>query len=274
MNCSNCGAVYEENAKFCGGCGGQLNTNNANEAAQLNQQQVTQQMTAATVSTTGTANNEYLEKGKQISKNFFSFALEAFKGPMVASHKVTDSDKLNGIISLLLYAFLLPFFSYLTTKNLTNQVNNEFFPAASIPVPFGATVIQPFFYILIFLAVFTAVNFGVAKLMRVDLSFTNVMTRFGVFVVIPATLLFLAVLFAFISANFLSALFFFIGLGLFTVSSTSLLFSLKEKSSGGLDVYYGLIITNVVMFIFFVIVVMTVLDRIINEMGSMLPFGF
>ncbi|WP_377887528.1 zinc-ribbon domain-containing protein [Alkalihalobacillus sp. R86527] len=273
MYCSNCGAVYEENAKFCGGCGGQLNAN-ANEAAQLNQQQVTQQMTAATASTTGTANNEYLEKGKQISKNFFSFALEAFKGPMAASHKVTDSDKINGIIAHLLFAFLLPFFSYMTTKNVTNSITNGFSPGASVPIPFGAIVIQPFIYILIFLAVFTAVNFGVAKLMRADLSFMNVMTRFGVFIVIPASLLLVAVLFAFISASFLSALFFFLGLGLFTVSSTSLLFSLKEKASGGLDVYYGLIITNVVMFIFFAVVLMTVMENIIDQMGSMVPFGF
>ena len=264
MYCSNCGASYEENAKFCGGCGGQLSGDNANgEAPKVDQQQVSQQMTAATVSPEA-GSNEYIEKGKLISKNFFSFAIEAFKGPMTASHKVTDADKINGMIAHFLFAFLLPLFSYITTKNVTT---NEYF---DVPVPFGSIVIQPFIYILIFLVVFTAVNFGVGKLMGAHLSFMNVMTRFGAFNVIPAAFLLLAVLFAMMSASVLSAFFFFVGLGLFTVSSTSLLFSLKEKATGGLDVYYGLIITNVVMFIFFAVVLMSVMENIMDQIGGYL----
>ena len=264
MYCSNCGASYEENAKFCGGCGGQLGGENVNGASQqVDQQQVSQKMTAASVETEG-VNNEYIEKGKLISKNFFSFAIDAFKGPMSASHKVTDADKINGIIAHLLFAFLLPLFSYITTKNVTT---NDYF---DVPVPFGSVVIQPFIYILIFLGVFTAVNFGVGKFMGAKLSFINVMTRFGAFNVIPAAFLLLAVLFAIISASVLSAFFFFVGLGLFTVSSTSLLFSLKEKATGGLDVYYGLIITNVVMFIFFAVVLMSVMENIMDQMSGFL----
>ena len=218
MYCSNCGASYDEGSKFCGGCGSQIGGGNSNEATQqVNPQQVSQQMTAATV-TTEPANNEYIEKGKRISKNFFSFAIEAFKGPMSASHKVTESDKVNGIIAHLLFALLIPLFSYTTAKNITT---NEYY---EIPVPFGSVVIQPLLYILIFMAVFIAVNTGVAKLMRVNLSFMNVMTRLGVFIVIPTLLLLIAVVFAALSANFISLLFFFIGLRVYLLSQV-LLFS-------------------------------------------------
>ncbi|MCA0172116.1 hypothetical protein LCD38_09445 [Bacillus sp. RAR_GA_16] len=223
-------------------------------------------MTAATASAEP-SNNEYIEKGKLISKNFFSFAIQAFKGPMAASHNVTDSDKVNGIIAHILFAFLLPFFSYVTVKNIPT---NEFY---EIPIPFGSFVIQPFLYILIFMAVFVAVNTGVAKLMRVNLSFMNVMTRLGVLMVIPTAAFVIAVLFAVLSANVISLLFFFIGTSLFTVSSTSLVFSLKQKSTGGLDVYYGLIITTVLMAIFYAIVIAVVVEKFADQMSNLMLWG-
>ncbi|WP_226654804.1 zinc-ribbon domain-containing protein [Guptibacillus hwajinpoensis] len=265
MYCSNCGASNEENSKFCGGCGGQLGGSHSNEATP---QQVTQQMTAATVAAEPT-NNEYIEKGKLISKNFFSFAIQAFKGPMSASHNVTESDKVNGIIAHLLFAFLLPFFSYVTAKNVAPDGLYDF----PITIPFGSFVIQPFLYILIFMAVFIAVNTGVAKLMRVNLSFMNVMTRLGVLIVIPTAAFVVAVLFAALSANVISLLFFFIGTSLFTVSSTSLVFSLKQKSTGGLDVYYGLIITTVLMGIFYAIVIAVVVEKFTDQISNLMLWG-
>ena len=269
MYCSNCGANNEESSKFCGGCGGQLGGGNSNQASQqVNPQQVTQQMTASTVAAEPT-NNEYIEKGKLISKNFFSFAIHAFKGPMSASHNVTDSDKVNGMIAHVLFAFLLPYFSYITAKNITPDGLYEI----PISIPFGSFVIQPFLYILIFMAVFIAVNTGVAKFMRVNLSFMNVMTRLGVFMVIPTTAFLVAVLFAVLSANFISFLFFFIGISLFTVSCTSLVFSLKQKSTGGLDVYYGLIITTVLMIIFYAIVVAIAVEKFADQMNDSLFWG-
>ncbi|WP_179107251.1 zinc ribbon domain-containing protein [Sediminibacillus massiliensis] len=260
MHCTKCGSMNETEARFCAECGSKL----ASVQPQEGQQSANLEQ-AATVEPEASAggsykDNEYVQKGKVISRQFFSFAKEALKGPMVASRKVTGADTINGIISHVLFALLLPLFSYFTAKS---------FSGGYIPIPFGATVIQPFIYLLIYLAVYTAVVYGVAKLMKANTTFLEVMSRFGVFNVLPAAMLLLAVIFSLMSATTFSLLLFGISLVLFVASSLAVIFSVKEDSvAGGIDVYYGLIIANIAMVIIFAIIGDSIVGNLMNDLEN------
>ncbi|WP_053218246.1 zinc ribbon domain-containing protein [Virgibacillus senegalensis] len=262
MHCTQCGSLNEAEARFCAECGTKLVSGIQQSQQQANHEQ------AATVETAATAggSNEYVEKGKVISRQFFfAFAKEALKGPMVASRKVTGADMINGIIAHVLFALLLPLFSYFTAKN---------FSSGFITIPFGATVVQPFIYLLIYLAIYTAVVFGVAKLMKSNVTFVEVMSRFGVFNVLPAAVLLVAVIFSLISATAFSMFLFGVALLLFVASSLAVIFSVKEDNvSGGIDVYYGLIIANIALVIIFAIIGDSIVGNLIDDLENSF-YGF
>ncbi|WP_026771835.1 zinc ribbon domain-containing protein [Sediminibacillus sp. JSM 1682029] len=262
MHCTKCGSLNEADAKFCAECGSKI----ASEQLEENQQPAKEEQ-AATVEPAATAggSNEYVEKGKEISQQFFGFAKEALKGPMVASRKVTAADTVNGIIAHVLFALLLPLFSYFTAKSFSNGY---------FTIPFGTTVVQPFIYLLIYLAIYTAVVFGVAKLMKSNLTFLEVMSRFGVFNVLPAAVLLVAVIFSLISATAFSLFLFGVSLVLFLASSLAVIFSVKEDAvEGGIDVYYGLIIANIAMVIIFAIIGDSIVGNLMNELENSF-YGF
>ncbi|WP_156112548.1 zinc ribbon domain-containing protein [Halobacillus sp. BBL2006] len=269
MYCSQCGALMKEDAKFCGGCGSQLGQESqqvpASTKAHQQQQQGTQ-MSAASVAAPK-QDSEYVEKAKHTSRQFFYFALQSLKAPLAASKKSNEKDKVNGLIAHVLLAFLIPLFTYFTAKSVNTY--------GVVEVSFGSVVFQPFFYLLIYLAVFTAVTLGVAKLMKVEVSFLSVMSKYGALNVIPVSLLLLSNLLAILSMNAVSTFLFIVGIGLFMVSNFALLFAInaEKKTNQGIDVYYGLIISNVVMAIFFAIVGMTVVERIMDQLSNS-PLGF
>ncbi|SDK13879.1 zinc ribbon domain-containing protein [Sediminibacillus albus] len=267
MHCSTCGSIMEKDSKFCGECGTQAVQGQAVPQAQAVGENEFASGHIQSEQPTGKAGsfqeNEYVQKGKKISKQFFGFALEALKSPMAASRRVTESDKVNGIIAHVLFALLLPLFTYIQAKKLSGGF---------IDVPFGSMVLQPFLVLLIFLAAYTAVNLGVAKLMKADHSFIEVLTRFGVFNVIPAAVLLVATVFSLLSINVFSFILFGIGVALFAVASFALTFSLKEHSQGGLDVFYGLIVVNVAMTIILLIIGDSIMGNIIEQIENNVPF--
>ncbi len=256
MLCPHCGSIIEKQAKFCGECGVYVNQSGAQPAVQR----------SASVVAVQKNSGEYIQKGKEVGRRFYSFALTAAAAPMNASRKVIEADYLNGLIANLLLAFLLPLFSYFTARSLNNGW-------MEVDIPFGQVVIQPFFYILIFMAVFTVINFAAAKLMKTKVTFKEVVTRYGVFNVLPLGLVTLAVVFALLSATVFSTFLFGVGAGLFALSSLFLIFSLKENSDGGLDVYYALLLVNFVMFLVFAMFGINLVKHILEQL-SYWPFSF
>lgn len=266
MYCPDCGAVVEKEANFCGGCGTSLTEEETQDfpVANVQQEQQAQQrvpMRAAHKKD----NSEYVGKAQLISKQFFQFTSQTFKAPFNVSRQVNDRDLTSGIIANVLLAFFIAFNFYLMMRDMSSGFVN---------VPFFSTVFQPFFYILIFLTVFIAVNFGIAKLMKVDVSFLGVIAKFGSLNAISVTFFFFSSLFGLLSLNTFSTFLFFIGLSLFGISTVVLLFSLNaEKSSKeGLDVFYGLFISNLTMAVIYFLVWMSIFERIVDEVRNV-PFG-
>jgi hypothetical protein len=251
MHCSQCGNQLEAGAKFCTSCGAKLNDEVAATKGIVAQPSSNFQ------------DNEYVKQGKQISKQYFGYALTALKSPMNASRKVTSNDKVNGFITFILFSLLLPLFSYFTMSGFSSG-----YGYGMVDIPFGDTVIKPFFILAIFLLVLTSVMFVVTKLMKVSLSFFDVLTRYATFLIVPTALLVVAVLFSIISVYFFGFLFFILALFAFFVASISTLHSVKEDSEGGLDVFYGIIATNIIM----VIILLIIGDSIIGNLMNQMPF--
>ncbi|MCA0985149.1 zinc ribbon domain-containing protein [Halobacillus yeomjeoni] len=263
MNCSKCGTEIVNEAKFCGGCGAAVVSNEANgeqlEMFEMNQQQPQQQRASKAVPQ-GKKDSEYVEKAKVTSRLYLNFATGSLKAPFKASQNVNGSEKVNGVISMVLLAFFIPLFSYLAARSFSYGV---------VDVSFG-TVFQPFFYLLIFLTVFITVTFGVAKLMRVDVSFMDVLAKYGSLAVLPVVFLAAACLFSILSMDTLSAFVFFVGIVLGSVASSLLLFSVHsgKTTEGGLDLFYGILVLNVLLSIIFFVAGVNFIEGIVEQIGS------
>ncbi|WP_281658656.1 zinc-ribbon domain-containing protein [Halobacillus sp. Cin3] len=257
MHCATCGNPLNEDSKFCGKCGASVLAEHASAST----------VEAATLP----PQKDYTATAKQTGRQFYRFALQALQEPFRASQRVDGSQRTNGFIALLLLAFLMPFFSYLAARNAARGL---WAFGESVPdVFFGVLVLQPFLYQLLFLAVFIAVNLGVGKWMRVEITYMSVMAKYGSLVILPVTGLLAANLFMLLSMNTVGAFFFFVSIALYVTASTALLFSIHSGGEAkGLDVFYGVVMTNVAMAVFFLIVMMSMIDRMIGEMG--VPYGW
>ncbi|MYL30812.1 hypothetical protein GLW03_13425 [Halobacillus halophilus] len=252
MHCATCGNPLNEDSKFCGKCGASVLAEHASastvEAAALPPQK------------------DYTETAKQTGRQFYRFALQALQEPFRASQRADASQRTNGLIALLLLAFLMPFFSYLAARNAAVWTFGDAVP----DVFFGVLVLQPFLYQLLFLAVFIAVNLGVGKWMRVEITYMSVLAKYGSLAILPVTGLLAANLFMLLSMNTVGTFFFFVSIALYITASTALLFSIQSGGTAkGLDVFYGVIMTNVAMAVFFLIVMMSMFDRMMGELGEL-----
>ncbi|MRH44869.1 zinc-ribbon domain-containing protein [Aquibacillus halophilus] len=263
MYCTQCGSTIDKNARFCGECGAKLGSIEAKDDSRMQAQNDQESSVQAEMVVTdgGIENNEFLEKGNTVMQKFFGFVSKSVKGPMKASRKVTEADLISVIIIHILFALTLSLFIYFMSKSFSNTF---FFGLGEIPFIF--VVVTLFFFIILYLAVYTGVIYGIAKIMRVKTNYIQVMVRLGVFIVIPVVLILLAILFYFISATTFSFILFGIAVCLFFVSSFLTIFSVMEDSSVGLDVYYGVILTIIAVSLIVFIIGDSIMGSFFDQM--------
>ncbi|WP_117168469.1 zinc ribbon domain-containing protein [Paraliobacillus sediminis] len=245
MNCPNCQTSLESDAKFCTSCGVKIDhiqTENSNTEP------------VQSTGTTAKQTPDYVQQGKEISKQYWNFIPSALANPFAASKHAGPANKINAMITLILFSLLIPLFSYIS-------LSSYFRP------PFVEMVVQPFFIFVIFFALLLAVKYGVAKLMKADVSFINVMTRFGIVMVLPTTTALVAVLFAILGIDDFSIILLIVSMGLASIASLATIFSIKEKApvTGGLDVFYGVVLTYVAMTIILLIIGDSILYQLENS---------
>ena len=274
MNCPRCTNPIEEGSRFCTHCGGKVG--GLEQAATFETEIPSAPRTSQPDTTyvpqpqqpeqrTNIQDNPYVKQGKEISKMYFSFALQALKSPYKLSQSAGERDLTNGIISLVLIALMLPLYSFIGAKKVTRgYVDTSFFDVVVIPL----------FVLLIFLLAVTATLFLAAKMMRVDISFKAVMAKFGTIMTLPAVLFLLATISLIIGIYVLSGLFIFIGALTMSYSVTAIVFSLKSHgSAGGVDAYYGVFITYFIIAILFLIlgesIFSAMVDSIEDQMSSL-----
>lgn len=241
MYCSQCNSPLETDAKFCTNCGAK----------------VTDVQTKSTASKTE-ATNDYVVQGKTIAKQYWNFLPNALAHPFTTSKQVTERDKINAIITIVLFSLLLPLYIYSSARVVMHGFMSP---------SFADIVIKPFFILIIFFALLIAVKFGVAKLMKADVSFMYVVTSFGSLMVLPTAIALATWVFALIGSITFSSILMLLAISLTSIASMATVFSLKTKApaTSKLDAVYGVVITYVAMGIILFIIGDSLLGNLLSE---------
>lgn len=257
MQCTQCHAQLEENAKFCTNCGVMVNDENTSETIAANTTELVESNNNSSSQT-----NDYVEQGKVISKHYWNFIRRALATPYLTSKEVTQQDRINGIITLVLFSILLPLFTYSSIRSLSDGY---------IVPPFFDVVIKPVFGLILFSALLTLVKFGVAKLMKAHIDFFGVLTTYGTLMVLPTVVAFASLLLSFFSSYGFSMMLFILAISLTSVASMATIFAIKTKApeKSGLDVIYGLLITYLAIAIILLVIGDSVLGSLLNELENM-----
>lgn len=277
MKCGHCGNINDSDAKFCVSCGANLENAAALDQGSNNQagfqQPVNNVGGSGTLGSEGNgghagqqnAQNDYVEKGKQIGSQFLNFSKKALKNPMKYSYEVTLNNKISGFISIILLSFIFPLFSYTLMKKIVGDFG-------FVDIPFSSTVLKPFVFLLIFLAVLVGIQLVVSKLMNVQLSYFDIATRFGVFLILPSVIILVAILALLLSMNVFGGILFGLALTSFSIAISATLYSVKTNVQGGLDLIYGILLTNIGMAIILLMVGDSIVGNIMEQVEYFFPF--
>jgi hypothetical protein len=266
MICPNC-SHQNDGGKFCEKCGTPLipeNTNREEAAASSDartvlqpesqqvhyQQPVYNQQQSAPVQPQP---NRYIESTKKISKMYLGYFFQVLKQPFASTHNVGSEHFINGIITMILYAFLIPFTMYFFIKEAANGINSfgsELFGSStpSIEIPFTDVVLKPTFAFIIFIFLVALFTFVSVKLGRENATFKETIARFGSLLIPVVAILFVALVMSILNIKLFIVLLVFGILGsLFLVPA--LVITSFKKQSGGVDAFYGAMITYILTFI-------------------------
>ncbi|WP_062051301.1 hypothetical protein [Bacillus sp. JCM 19034] len=179
-----------------------------------------------TVNSTHSKQNVYLDQSKEISKQYFSFALSVLKQPFHYSATLGQKQMVNGLISMILYSLLLPMYIYIIGYSL----------------PFFDTVLKPAFATMILFLLLSVIILGVTKLMKIETNFKTIVTRFGSFITISTILLVVANILALLSIITFSILLISCALLGYFIAIATTMFSFHEKDRKGIDTFYAIAI--------------------------------
>lgn len=266
MNCIECGKNNQDGAKFCEGCGTKLVSQEENVVGTAAYKEVA--ATTASQNPSAVGNGQvYIEKGKVISRLYFSYFMSVLKKPVETSEKIDKNELINGIITIALFALMIPLMTYFGLKS---AVQNSFYTPE---ISFSAVVIKPFFSLFIFIALVGVIIFGAVKLGKSSAGILDVIARLGAFLVVPTALLAVALVISLIGSYWF-ALFLFLGLMGFSFIIPLIVYSLKREVKTGLDAFYCTFLTYIGIIILFAIIGEQAFQEVERLMNSFNPFGF
>lgn len=256
MYCNNCGVEGKVGNKFCKECGTKFSVPTEQVASIPSQSEV-----AATLETTSqqqdyvtshssvekektsVQTDEYVKKGKEFAKSYMDFAKVALKNPSQRAKDITGV-KQNFVLSIVTIIFVSLFLPLIMTINVSTASRGYV----------EAKVMQPFLYIIVFIAITAFVLFGVGKLTKSQTTFQDVAAKFGTLLIVPLLLLLASFVLSLLKIISISMLFFFIAILAVTVAIIQLVQILVAKGAKKVDPFYAslatLLILAVVIYLF------------------------
>lgn len=244
MKCPVC-SHQNEGGKFCEQCGTKLDLSSYSEVAST--VELTENVSIN--QSNGQSNsqpNQYLVGAKNVSKVYFSYFIEVLKKPYSSSKSVGAEHFLNAIITIVLYSIIIPLMMYFGLKSMTSSVNefgNMFGMEASFNPPFTDVVIKPTFAYAVFVLLVAAFTFVSIKLGKVSVSFKEVISRFGSFLIPFVALLLIALIMSILKMKLFILFLFFGFITSISIVPPLVIASFKKENNAGLDVIYGTLLT-------------------------------
>lgn len=262
MLCKNCGKINEE-GKFCESCGTKLEGDSIEEVASTTEAPV-EQNTQSSHTASETNVNEYLDKAKHISKTYFSYFVKILKSPLSESQNIRKEEFVNGVITIALYALLIPLMVYLSLGSDRQYLHS----------PFLNVLLKPTIGYAVFIFLIAGFSFLAVQLGRVKVDIKDVISRFGALLVPFVAFFALGFILALLQIE-LFAIALSLGLmgGIMAVPPL-VIQSFKKNVSGGLDAVYGIILTYILIGITLGVMSAILIDNIIGNFGGFLNLPF
>lgn len=275
MICPNCQAP-EQNGKFCEKCGAKLPANNAPEVIQQSEgtnQPIPQQKPDLPGNQTPVSKEKpYL----MASKQYFRFFADVIKRPFDRSKSIGEKHFLYGLISMFLYALLIPFILYIWFGRFANEFGMMVGTEAGYT--FINFILKPILAFLIFIFLMAVFTYASVRLSHVNVSFKAMIARFGAYLIPFICLLAIVLVMALLGITLSVPLLLLAFIGTLTIVPALVIFSFKQTNSEGLDIFYGTVLTLALSF--FALAIMgdilfqTILNFISDYIGSMNMFHF
>lgn len=206
--------------------------------------------------------NAHVENVKNVSKMYFSYFLEVLKKPVAATQNTSREQLVNGLISIGIFALIIPLIIYLGLKDA--GMNGEFM----------SMVIKPAFSYAIFILLIASYSFVAIKLGKVPVRYTDVIARFGS-MLIPFLALFLLAFLMSLLGMGLYPVFLGIGfLGSTFIVPPLVISSFKRDYPSGLDTLYGTLLTYLAIFITMGVMAAFLLSTLLDLIESKLTSFF
>ncbi len=261
MKCPNCGHE-NEGGRFCENCGKQLVDT---AESQVQQQAIPQ---ANHENTDSSQTEDYLKKTKDQSKQYINYFIDVLKKPYVSLHSSIESQHfIHAIITLVLYCLLIPLMMYFGVKGLINNIN--LLEEVDITLPFMDMVFKPFLAYAILMVLVVAFTFVSIKLGRVNVTFKEVLTRYGILLIPFVLILAIGLILSILNVS-MFVIFLAIGLigSMYVAVPVLIAFYKKNNPGEGLDVVYGTLLTYILTSIAMLIMGEILFDSLIETIKT------
>lgn len=244
MYCPNCKSEVS-GGNFCESCGARLI---GNETAASSEGAFVHQRSQP---------NKQLEIAKNVSQKYFGFFSKVIKSPYMEVQNVGIDHFVNGLISIILYALCVPLVLFIGVGDAREFIDN----------PFVNIVIKPTFAFAILIFLIASYSFISIKLGKVEATYKEVISRFGSSLIPFVGMFAMAVVFAILGIQFITALFLLIGfLSSIFIVPPLVVASFKGNSLQGLDALYGTLLIYLLTIITFFIMG----EMLFSMIGSMI----
>ena len=268
MKCPNC-QHENEGGNFCENCGTRLV-----EASKTSEQQPNHPVKEGGTATAQA--EDYLKKTKDQSKQYVNYFFDVFKKPYASIQEPMDKQQfIHAIITIVLFSLFIPLSIYFGLRGVVSRLNSldtyGFGGSTYIDLPFMDIVIKPFFAFGIFIVLVAAFTFLSVKLGRVNATFKEVFTRYGILLIPFVFLLAIGLLLSLLKVS-LFILFLKLGLvgGVYIAVPMVLAFYKKEAPEDGMDAVYGTLLTYILISVLVYIMGEMLFDSLLSNIGSFL----
>lgn len=258
--CEVCNLKQEE-GKFCGGCGGKL-IEVPDEMQEVNQvQQPIDEVAVSREVPVAVNTREPMEKVMETSKVFGAYFMDYLKHPSRIFSK-PERELKNGIIGILILAFLISISFYMLVNNYTHQVYSYLGGSSSVFLSvFGNALI----FIVIAIAIIISILFLINAFFGKAYTFKQMISIYGAHMTPAIVIVGLTFILALLKSNTFGTILLFVTIGLMlTTIPLYIISSLLARNPKGIDPLYGYMLYLISVGIAFSIFISVMLDSAIG----------